>query len=180
MGNSVLVPLLIRKAASPKEEFQRAAGTLSLSWGLPPGAAAPDQPTADTLWLRNSSCPVPIRIAQRKPAGARNRAKSPFLTFPGCRWLPLPLNPRCQGCLEAVVTLSGWLQAAWGPGLPSSCQAKVVATGPSRWHLLIKAVTGTHGTRQTTDRGNKDSLIKIGTNQTPEHRVHSGAQRRVL
>ena len=28
----------------------------------------------------------------------------------------------------------------------------VAVTGPSRWHLLPKAVTSTQGTRQTTDR----------------------------
>lgn len=87
----ITVPLLIGKAASPNEEFQRATGNpRSLRWAFLPGLPAPGQPTADTLWLRNSSCPVPIRIAPRKAAGARNPARPPFLTSPGASGCPLP------------------------------------------------------------------------------------------
>lgn len=124
--------------------------------------------------------PGPYQNRTEKGSRGQEPSQTSFPDLPGRLWLPPPLNPLCQGCSEAGVTLSGWLPAAWAPGLPSSCQAKVVATGPSRWHLLPKAVTGTHGTRQTTDRGNEDSLVKIGTNQTPEHWVRFGARRRLL
>lgn len=64
----------------------------------------------------------------------------------------LSLEPTTSRLPRGWCTLSGWLQDFLGPGLPISCPATVAVTGTSRWHLRPKAVSGTHGTRQTTDR----------------------------
>lgn len=87
---------------------------------------ASGQPTADTLWPRNSSCPFPIGITLRKETECQDQPDLLFCPFQVLLASPFP-EPAVPGLLR------GWCNPQWvaeGLGCPAPAKPRWQSQGP--------------------------------------------------